>query len=95
VPIRRVVVEHAEVGATNGLQIVGEAGVGHGEVILRQAGRPGVLVDERGVRIVQDLAVTMVLHHDHEHVVEVWNPSRNFALLGEHRSYEHGKQAYR
>ena len=29
-----------------------------------------VLVDERRVRVADDLAVAVVLHHDHEHVVK-------------------------
>ena len=65
------------------------------EVIRRGIGGLCVLVRERCVRISYDLAVTVVLHHDHEHVVEVWNPSGNLALLGEHGCREQRKQAYR
>ncbi len=77
VPVGRVVVEHTEVGSAEHFNVVGEAGVGHTKVAGTDVGRMGKLVDEGSVGIVENLAVAMVLHHDHKDVVEVgdtfWN----------------------
>jgi hypothetical protein len=73
----------AEVRTANDLEVVGQARVRDREVVRREIGGFGVLVDEAGIRIVEDLAVTMILHHDHLDVVEVRNTGRNRAFGGE------------
>jgi hypothetical protein len=64
-------------------EVVGQAGMGDRRVVRRKIGRVGVAVDERSVAVAENLPVTVVLHHDHENVVEVGNAFWNVALLGE------------
>ena len=71
VPVGGVVIEQTEVGSAEHFNVVGEAGVGHTKVAGANVGRMSKLVDEGSVGIVENLAVAMVLHHDHKDVVEV------------------------
>src|SRR5438132_4564725 len=63
-------------GATCGQgQVLGKARVGDAVVVGRQPVAPGQGVDIRCSRVADDRVVLAVLHHDHEHVREVWQPS--------------------
>src|ERR1039458_6411271 len=57
------------------------------------ASSSGVLVDEAGVRIVENLSVAMVFHHDHENMVEMWDALGHGAFLRHHATGESGQQA--
>ncbi len=43
----------------------------HHEIIGRGIGEIRILVGERGVRVPDNLAEAVVLHHDHEDVVQI------------------------
>jgi hypothetical protein len=45
-----------------------------------------VAVDERCVRITDDLAIGVVFHHDHKNVIEMLDASRDRSLGCKHRS---------
>ena len=81
VPVGGVVVEKAEVGSAQYFNVVGEAGVGHTKVAGTNVGRMGKLVDEGSVGIVENLAVAVVLHHDHEDMVEMGDSFGNSSFL--------------
>src|SRR5271166_6019171 len=70
VPVGSVVAAHAKVRGPHDFQVVCGAGVADREVIRRRVGGLRVLVRERCVWVSYDLAVAVVFHHDHEHVVE-------------------------
>lgn len=72
-----------EVRGADYLEIVGQAGMRHCEIVFRQICRFSILVDERRVRIVDDLAVPMVLHHDHKYMIQARNALGNRTLSGE------------
>jgi hypothetical protein len=93
VPVGSVVTAHAKVRGPHDFQVVCGAGVADREVIRRRVGGLGVLVGERCIGVSYDLAVAVVFHHDHEHVIERRNSSGSVAPLGEHGSCEHGQQA--
>jgi hypothetical protein len=61
--------------------------VADGEVIGGRIGKICVLVSERRVRVANDLAVPMVLHHDDEDVVEMRYTSIA-VVAGEHRDIQ-------
>src|SRR5450631_2639214 len=56
--------------------------MGDGEIVSPEVGGLRVSVDERRVGVVDDLAVTVVLHHDDEDVVEMGNPPWHGAFGG-------------
>ncbi len=92
-PVGRVVALHAEVRSAHDFEVVGQAGVSDGKVIRGEIGGPGVLVDEPGVRIVENLSVTMVFHHDHENMVEMRDTLGHGAFLRHRAPGESGQQA--
>jgi len=61
------------------------------EVVGRQISGTGILVDELGVRIVENLAVTVVFHHDEENVIKMWNSFGHGALLRPRRTRQCGQ----
>ena len=76
---------HAEVRSADDFEIIGQAGVRDGEVVRGEVRGLRVVVDERRVRIADDLAVAVIFHHDHEHVIEMRNALRyraSFASSG-------------
>ena len=52
-----------------------------GKIVGRQINALDVLVDERRVGIVDVLAVAMVLHHDHEYMIQSRDAFRNRPLI--------------
>jgi len=82
-PIWIVIALHAEIGAANNFEIVGQAWMTDREVFLREIGFLGQAVDEWSVGIVHDLAVAVVLHHDQKHMVELRHPLRSRPLVGQ------------
>ena len=58
------------------------------EVIGRGVGGFCILVGERRVRVPNDLAETVVLHHDDEDMVQVGDAFGDAAFGGEHRTYQ-------
>ncbi len=65
-----------------------------GEVVRRQVDRAAVdlAVDERHGRIVDDLLIAVVLHHDHEQVIQTGNALRHRTLAGHGNSRDGGAQ---
>jgi len=55
--------------------------VSKGEVICCQVGSAGVAIDELGIGIIEDLSITVVFHHDQEHVVKMGDAFWNGPLL--------------
>jgi hypothetical protein len=82
VPCRVVVVEHAEIRSADDFEIIGQARMRDCEVVGGEVRTMRHLVDVWRVRIVENLAVAMVFHHDDEHVAEVRNAPRNRSLGG-------------
>ncbi len=66
--------------------------MGYGKVVARKIGRLREFIDEGRVGIVDDLAVTVVLHHDHEDVIQMRDALRDSAFLGENRTGERDAQ---
>ena len=84
---------NAEILTTDDFQIVGQAGMGDGEIIVRAIGRFRQLVDKRIIGIADDLAVPVVFHHDDENVIQLWHTLGNGALLRGRRGGEgHGSE---
>ena len=67
--------------------------MGDSEVIRGEVGSAGVLVDERGVRVVENFSISVVFHHDDENVVEMWDAFGDGAFLRHHGTRECGHQA--
>ena len=93
VPAWVVVVEHAEVRSANGFQIVRKAGMGDREIVGGQVRISGIPVDERSIRVADDLAVSMIFHHDYKRMIEVGDAGRYATLLSECRCSERDEQA--
>src|SRR5437762_267979 len=72
-PVRRVVIDDAKVGAAHDFEVIGQAGMAHSIVVGGQVGSCGVAVDERCVGVADDLGIMMVLHQDHEGVINAGN----------------------
>ena len=85
---------YAEIGAPDNFEIVGQAWMCDRKVVRCEVGLLGQAVDERGVWVVQDLAESVVLHHDQKHVVKARYPLRARPLCcasdaGKHRHSKH------
>ena len=80
-PIGIVIGMDTEIGGADDFQVVGEAGMGDGEVVGGAVSALGVLIDEGRVGIVDDLGVAVILHHDDEDVIQTGNASWDGALL--------------
>jgi hypothetical protein len=65
--------------------------MGNCEVVGRKIGGTGVAVDERSVRVVENLVVAVVFHHDYEDVIKMWNSFGNGALLSPRRTRQCGQ----
>ncbi len=77
---------NAEVGSAHDFEVVRQAGVSYREIVVGRVGRLRQLIDIGRIRIVDDLAVAVVLHHDDEDVVKVGNAFGGGTLLGEQRA---------
>ena len=84
VPVRRVVVDHAKVGTADDFEVIGQAGVPDREEVGCQVFLPGHLVDEGRIAVADDLFVSMVFHHDQEHMIEVGNAGPMLVMLVGH-----------
>ena len=58
------------------------------EIIGGGVGISGELIDERSIRIVNNLAVTVIFHHNDEHVIERWDALGYGTLLGREHAAE-------
>jgi len=67
--------------------------MGDREVVGRQVGVFRIRVDVGSVGVADDLAVTVIFHHDHKRVIEVRDAVWYRALLGESRANERDEQA--
>ena len=92
VPIGRVIIDDAEVRATDDLEVVGQARVADAVVVVRQVGRCRVVGNKRRARVVEYLADMVVLHYDHEYVIQMGNAFRHSALVSKNRSCQCGAQ---
>ena len=82
VPVGRIVVDYAKVRSADNFQVVGEAGVTDCKVIGGEIGGLCVAVNERGVRVADDLGVVMILHQNHKSVIKAGNAS--IVVLSQH-----------
>jgi hypothetical protein len=78
-----IVAADAEIRAANDFQVVGQAGMPNGEIVR---GEIDFLIGDQAIQvrfvwIIQDLLVSVVLHHDYEHVIQTLNAFRDIALL--------------
>ncbi len=71
-------------------EIVGQAGMSNGEIILGGVHGFCILVHKRLVGIADYLRVRVIFHHDHEDVIEVWNAFGHRTFL-RGRSARHGR----
>lgn len=72
-PIRRVVIDDAEVRPAGEFQIISQAGVAHGEIVIGKIRTRRIGRDERRIGIAEYLADVVVLHHDDENMVKMAN----------------------
>ncbi len=77
-----MVVQHAEIRTADDLQVIGQAGMANGEIIGREPGVAGQLVGERHERIVDDLRIAVIFHHDQEYMVEMADAMRHRTFVG-------------
>ncbi len=84
-PVGIVVATHAEIGAADELQVIGQAGMAHGEVVARHIDVIALqqAVDVRHRRIAGDLLKCVVLHDDEKHVIQARYAARHVAFGGE------------
>ena len=73
VPVGTIVTLYPKVRSDNYFQIIRQAGVSDGEEVCGRIASLGELVDEGSIRVVENLAVAVVLHHDQEDMVESWD----------------------
>src|SRR6266851_4766111 len=73
VPVGVVVRVHAKVGTAGNLQVIGQAGMGHGEIVCGRVAGIGQVIGEGGVGISYDLAVPVIFHHDDKNVIQLWH----------------------
>src|SRR5262249_19602128 len=83
VPVRRMIVQHAEIRTADDFQIICQAGMSNCEIIGRKPGATRELVSERHVRAVDNLRVAVIFHHDQEHVIKMAYAMRRRTFMSE------------
>src|SRR5271157_5121315 len=88
-PIRRIVAADAEVGTTNDLEIIGETGMANGKIVGCEIDLAVLdnAIQVRLVGVADNLLISMVLHHDHEEVIEMRNGIGIRAVISEHGAH--------
>src|SRR5208337_3570268 len=89
-PIRRIVAADAEVRTTDDLEIIGETWMPHRKIVRCEIDL-AVLDNAMQVRLVgiaDNLLISMVLHHDHEEVIEMRNGIGIRAVISEHGAHQ-------
>jgi hypothetical protein len=69
-PNRPKVIGEAEIGAANDFQVIRGTWVTDGEIISRLICHLDIVVDERRVRIPENVGIRLVFHHDQENMIE-------------------------
>ena len=91
VPVRRIIVPNTEVRAPDDFQIIRQTRMTDGKIMGGQIRAVREPIEERHVRIADDLTIGMIFHHDQEHVIEMRDAVR-YGTFGGRRARWPGRR---